>query len=177
MRMKHRRLADYFPVELSPKQQIHKFLKIDVIVTILMMLSYITRLGGQRSLCKIYLETMGSLPEGFVMNYEGMMNNSSMYIHIGSGGGTGIPVLNTNFMLLLIPALYLVTRGFAYYLLHRQGSNSIYVMRRLPDPWELWRRVLTMPLTGLLLLILQRVAMELIYRLLFHLLIPASCIR
>ena len=38
---------------------------------------------------------------------------------------------------------------FFYMTAHYRGSRSIYLMRRLPDRWELWRRCLTLPLIGL----------------------------
>ena len=36
-----------------------------------------------------------------------------------------------------------------HYLYHWQGSRSIYLMRRLPDSWELHRRCLTVPLAAI----------------------------
>ena len=41
--------------------------------------------------------------------------------------------------------------GFAasHYVYHAQGSRSLYLMRRLPDRWELARRCLAFPLAGI----------------------------
>lgn len=58
-----------------------------------------------------------------------------------------------NLVLLLFPmaCLYLVWTAVAYYQYHREGSMSIYLMRRLPDRWELHRRCLVFPFAGLVL--------------------------
>lgn len=58
---------------------------------------------------------------------------------------------------LLSPALipFAVTAGgmlalaLVHVLSHYQGSRSVYLMRRLPDRRELWRRCLSVPLLGL----------------------------
>lgn len=38
-----------------------------------------------------------------------------------------------------------------HYVYHYQISKSIYVMKRLPDKWELYRRCFTLPLIGLVI--------------------------
>ena len=73
-------------------------------------------------------------------------------------------------MVLTIP---LACYHYAYYYL---GSRSIYVMRRLPDRWELWRRCLTVPV---LLAVLCLAAIELLT--IFHFLMflrftPSPCL-
>lgn len=73
-------------------------------------------------------------------------------------------------MLLTIP---LACYHYAYYYL---GSRSIYVMRRLPNRWELWRRCLTVPA---LLAVICLGAIELLtilYFLIFLLITPDSCL-
>ena len=44
---------------------------------------------------------------------------------------------------------WMVALALVHLLSHYQESRSIYLMRRLPDRGELWRRCLTLPLTGL----------------------------
>lgn len=46
-------------------------------------------------------------------------------------------------------ALFMLPLAAWHYLYHYQDSRSIYLMRRLPDRWELWRRCLALPLLGL----------------------------
>jgi len=48
-----------------------------------------------------------------------------------------------------IVALLMLPLAGWHYLYHYQDSRSIYLMRRLPDRRELWRRCLTLPLLGL----------------------------
>ena len=84
--------------------------------------------------------------------------------------------------------LYLTMAGFLlgivltvplacyHYACHYLGSRSIYLMRRLPDGWELWRRCLTVPV---LLAVLCLGAIELLtilYFLVFLLLTPPPCL-
>lgn len=63
-----------------------------------------------------------------------------------------------------------------HYAYHYLGSRSIYLMRRLPDRWDLWRRCLTVPV---LLVVLCLVAIELLtilHFLMFLLLTPSPCL-
>ena len=47
-----------------------------------------------------------------------------------------------------ILAACMLLAAAAHYLYHLQGSKSIYLMRRLPDRWELHRRCLALPALG-----------------------------
>lgn len=63
-----------------------------------------------------------------------------------------------------------------HYAYHYLGSRSIYLMRRLPQRWELWRRCLTVPV---LLAVICLAAIELLtflHFLIFLLLTPAPCL-
>lgn len=50
-----------------------------------------------------------------------------------------------------------------HYVSHRQGSRSDYIMRRLPDRWELHRRCLAIPLAGIGMCILLAAALWALY--------------
>ena len=50
--------------------------------------------------------------------------------------------------------LYMLKAAYDNYGYHRQDSMSIYLMRRLPDRWELHRRCLGLPLMGVGLCVL-----------------------
>ena len=52
----------------------------------------------------------------------------------------------------LISAAIMAVRIIQHYASYRQGSRSIYLMRRLPDRWLIHRQCLTAPLLGLLTL-------------------------
>lgn len=62
------------------------------------------------------------------------------------------------------------------YLFHYQNGRSIYTMKRLPDRWELWRRVGTLPLTMTLLSLLSAPVMTGVYYLLYVLATPKGCL-
>ena len=68
--------------------------------------------------------------------------------------------------------------GFAVYcyLSHRQGSKSIYTMRRLPDRWELHRRCLTLPAAGLALCAVLAFALLGLYYWIYMTATPAQCL-
>lgn len=50
---------------------------------------------------------------------------------------------------LTLVALCLIASLFLHYAWHKLGSRSIYRMKLLPNRWELWRRVVLIPLIGL----------------------------
>ena len=50
-----------------------------------------------------------------------------------------------------------------HYLYHYQGSRSIYLMRRLPDRWELLRRCIALPLCGALAALLTGLLITLLW--------------
>ena len=79
---------------------------------------------------------------------------------------------------LIFAALALVMPALIawHYLYHRQGAKSIYLMRRLPNPWELHRRCLVLPLAGMLLCLLAAVLLLLLYFGLYLWLTPPECL-
>ena len=77
------------------------------------------------------------------------------------------------FLLGMILTVPLACYHYAY---HYLGSRSIYLMRRLSDRWELWRRCLTVPV---LLAVLCLGAIELLtilYFFIFLLATPSPCL-
>lgn len=73
-----------------------------------------------------------------------------------------VEVLGSSLTGFWLVALCMVALFAYHYVYHYQGSKSIYLMKRLPNRWELWRRCVALPalsaaaalcLAGLLLLI------------------------
>lgn len=63
-----------------------------------------------------------------------------------------------------------------HYMSHRQPTKSIYVMRRLPDKWELHRRCLTAPVLGIIgSLVLAFLALVIFYWI-YMTFTPAVCL-
>ncbi len=63
-----------------------------------------------------------------------------------------------------------------HYLYHRQGSKSIYLMRRLPSRWELHRRCLTLPLLAMALCLLTAFLLLLLFYGIYLFLTPPECL-
>lgn len=63
-----------------------------------------------------------------------------------------------------------------YYSYYRQGSKSIYLMRRLPNRFELFKRTITMPLIMCLSFIAASALTTAIYYLLYVLITPDDCL-
>lgn len=60
-------------------------------------------------------------------------------------------------------ALCMLPLALYHYLCHYRGSRSIYLMRRLPDRWELHCRCLALPALGLALSVLIPAVLVVIY--------------
>ena len=59
---------------------------------------------------------------------------------------------------------------------HKKSTKSIYLMRRLPDKWELHRRCWGRPVIHCILSLLAVAAMTLVYFLLYLTLTPWECL-
>ncbi len=56
-----------------------------------------------------------------------------------------VDILGSSLIGFFIVALGMIAVLVYHFLYHYQGSKSIYLMKRLPDRWELWRRCLSLP--------------------------------
>ena len=63
-----------------------------------------------------------------------------------------------------------------HYWYHFRESRSIYLMRRLPDRWDLWRRCLTLPLLGLTACLVLAVMNTLLFYAVYHVFTPEPCL-
>ena len=84
----------------------------------------------------------------FILRYLSARNDLYTYYH-GSNikrlNGSMMPpfweVLGTSLYGCFVAALAMVVVAIQLYSSYYQGSKSIYTMRRLPDRWERWRRM------------------------------------
>ena len=63
-------------------------------------------------------------------------------------GATMVPfveLLGNRLMSFHVLSLAMIGLAAIHYSYHYQGSKSIYLMKRLPDRWDLWRRCFTLP--------------------------------
>ena len=80
--------------------------------------------------------------------------------------------------LLVFLAIALTMMGLViyHYIYHRLDTKSYYVMRRLPSRWELHRRCLTLPVTGLLICGAAALIVTLIYYWIYMGCTPEECL-
>ncbi len=81
-----------------------------------------------------------------------------------------------SFALLDVFAMAMVPLAVGLYLYHTVNARSIYTMKRLKHPWELWRRVLAMPVWGSVLFLLTRLLLGGIFALIYCRVTPAACL-
>lgn len=63
-----------------------------------------------------------------------------------------------------------------HYIYYRQGSMSIYLMKRLPRPGERHLRALTLPLLAILLTVLVALILRFLYFTIYLLATPVECL-
>ena len=63
-----------------------------------------------------------------------------------------------------------------YYFYHYQGSKMMYLMKRLPDKWELYRRCITLPVVGAVLLMVWMLVVRMLYYSIYILCTPSQCL-
>ncbi|MDD7290061.1 MAG: hypothetical protein PUH00_10130 [Clostridiales bacterium] len=106
----------------------------------------------------------------------GVERRAAPFIDLVSGGkleGSGAPIYTPVFGLSFLVILAAV-QTFLNYRRFRQGSQTIYLMRRLPDKWELPRRCLAFPLLTIWVYLLAIPLLTLIFYLMYRFTIPAA---
>ena len=63
-----------------------------------------------------------------------------------------------------------------HYLYYYQGSKSIYLMRRLPNRWEVHRRSITLPFAAFVIAVMTEIALWLLYYGIYLVCTPAQCL-
>lgn len=76
----------------------------------------------------------------------------------------------------LIVALCMLGVVLYHYAYHRQGSKSIYLMRRLPDGMELHRRCWTLPVLCAMASVLLAFALLMLYYAIYMFVTPDACL-
>lgn len=87
-----------------------------------------------------------------------------------------VEVLGNALLGFVILALCMAAFILVHYAYHHQGSKSIYLMRRLPNRWELHRRCITLPLAAVLLCLAAGFLLLLIYFAVYMRATPAVCL-
>lgn len=85
-------------------------------------------------------------------------------------------LLSEHFLLFLLVALLLLGYVIYHYAYYRQGSMSLYLMRRLPNRWERHKRALTLPcLAALATLVIAAAAIQLDF-IIYIIATPKACL-
>ena len=79
-------------------------------------------------------------------------------------------------ILLILAALALMIASAVHYAYYHTGSKSIYLMRRLPNRFELYKRCLLMPLIYALVFLLAAAALLLICYAAYMSMTPEACL-
>lgn len=82
----------------------------------------------------------------------------------------------SSMLIFIAVAISMIPLAAYHYIYHFQGSKSIYLMKRLPDKWELLRRCLAFPIITASAALILAVLLLLIYLAFYMLITPRSCL-
>lgn len=128
------------------------------------------------AVCGLAMGVLWSL--GFLFRFA----DAKRDLYFTNGKWTGQPirpfweVIGNAYLLLGILALVMAAVAVMFYFYHYEGSRSIYTMKRLPNPWELWRRCLAVPLCTIVLCAVLALLLLGIYYLVYLRCTPAGCL-
>ena len=80
------------------------------------------------------------------------------------------------FLSFYIVAIVTFLTAIFFYFYHYDGSNMMYLMKRLPDKRELYRRVLTLPIAGVVVLMLWMIILKALYYAIYIMCTPIQCL-
>jgi hypothetical protein len=86
-----------------------------------------------------------------------------------------LDILGGRMMGFAAAALCMVPLSIYHYAYHYSGAKSIYVMRRIPDKFELHRRCLALPILGALAYAVMAALLILIYLGIYVAVTPEKC--
>lgn len=151
-----KRLEKYAPLGIGVEKQVTAYI-IGVIVATLHSMLFIIR----------YLEARGEL---YVKRFDGMTLIEGAIIY--DFGALTATVFWTFY---IVGIVSLLTPIF-FYFYHYDGSKMMYLMKRLPDKRELYRRVFTLPIAGAILLAVWMVILKMLYFTIYVICTPSQCL-
>ena len=151
-----KRLEQFFPVGIEPKQE---FMWMGL------------GLGAAFLYSAGFLIALGSAYQNLFSNRGGVRRllERAVMPDFGYLLGRGLAGF-------LVVALCMTGLAAYHYAYHFQGSKSIYLMRRLPQRWELLRRCVTAPALGAVAALVLAVVTLFVYYGVYLLVTPASCL-
>lgn len=103
-------------------------------------------------------------------------NGSSRTLVPGAVMPDFVVLLDRSLIGFFVLAACMAAFAIDHYLYHRRESKSIYLMRRLPDRWELYRRCLTLPLLAAAACLLAALLVLLLYLAIYLTVTPDVCL-
>jgi len=119
---------------------------------------------------------------GFLFRYSKYWSRLYLYYETKKVLRTGaimpdfVEVMGRYLLPFVVLALVMLICSVYHYRHHYRGSKSIYLMRRLPNRWELHRRCLTLPLAAAAICLLTAFALLLLYFAIYMLATPEECL-
>ena len=149
-------LERYLPLGIGAKNQAIGFLVGAAVATLHSMLFFVLYSNAR---AELYM-TVGSkrkLIEGAVICDFGVLTE-----HI--------------FWTFYIVEIVVFLSVISYYMYHYDGSKMMYLMKRLPDKWDVHRRCWTLPIVGTVLLVVWMQILKMIYYAVYILCTPSQCL-
>lgn len=150
-------LSRYAPPGINIRTERNFFIGLLASVTFFSFISFMAKYSASRS--SLFVHTMNPktlIPGAKIENFTDILGGS-LYV-FGAAA-------------LCMPALIII-----HYIYHYKDSRSIYLMKRLPDPFELHKRCLLLPVLAALICIAAAFTALVIYYAVYMNFTPEQCI-
>ena len=150
-------LEKYAPPGMDVGSEVMWYGGVILIATLQSLITFLSRYG--EALSMLYTTRGGKrvLVEGAIMAY---------FQELMSGV----------FVLMVIACMLTLVRISYYYIYHYQGSKMMYLMKRLPDRWEVHRRCFTLPVAGAVLIGIWAMILNMLYFTIYIICTPSQCL-
>ena len=157
MKEKAKWLEKYAPLGMDVHTELIGYIVSVIVATLLSMIAFFVRYLAARS--ELYESYAGK-----IVLIEGAIIKDFASLTKGV------------FILIVIICVTTLLRAGYYYMYHYQGSIMMYLMKRLPDKWELHRRCLTLPIAGAVIMAVWSLVLRMIYFAIYMLCTPSQCL-
>ena len=156
MREKTKWLEKYAPLGTDVHSQLMWYVAGVGLATIQSMLFLLRYMSARNALYERYAGKMVLIEGAVIEDFAVLITGTFIVLAIECGILLFYPVFN--------------------YMYHYQESKMIYLMRRLPDKWELHRRCLTLPIAGAAILAVWGLVLRMMYFAIYMLCTPSQCL-
>lgn len=149
-------LEKYAPLGIGVKRQVGAYIGGMVMATLYSMHFLIVYMQARSEL---YIRTVTGvvLKEGAVIRDFGALTQYVFLSFYILGSITGLTIV-------------------FFYFYHYEGSKMLYLMKRLPQKWELCKRCVTLPSAGLVILVVWMGILKMIYYTIYIVCTPSQCL-